>query len=109
MSFQPFNNVLNPWYFMYQPVSYRLHGRMGTREELKSLIKTCRSKGVRLYADAVINHMTGGGNDVNPDHRNPNAGCTTWGAKNSSLPNGSSPMYTQDFVYSCSKVTGKQP
>jgi alpha-amylase len=26
MSNQPFNNILNPWYFMYQPVSYRLQG-----------------------------------------------------------------------------------
>ena len=38
-----------------------------------------------MYADAVINHMTGGGNDANPNHRNPDAGCATWGIKNSSL------------------------
>ena len=24
MSFEPFNNDVNPWYFAYQPVSYRL-------------------------------------------------------------------------------------
>ena len=24
MSSEPFQNVLNPWYFMYQPVFYRL-------------------------------------------------------------------------------------
>ena len=28
------------------------------------MIDTCRAAGVRVYADAVINHMTGGGNDV---------------------------------------------
>jgi len=106
MSYEPFNGVLNPWYFMYQPVSYRLQGRMGTRDELRKMIKTCRGQGVRLYADAVVNHMTGNGNDVNPEHRNPQAGCTKWGAKNSSLADGASPMYTQGYVYSCNKRTG---
>ncbi len=70
MSTEPFQNVLNPWYFMYQPVSYRLQGRMGTRDDLRQLITTCRSLGVRIYADAVVNHMTGGGNDANTQHRN---------------------------------------
>jgi alpha-amylase len=64
MSAQPFNDVLNPWYFMYQPVSYNLDGRAGTREEMKSLIKTCRSLGVRIYVDAILNHFTGAGNDM---------------------------------------------
>lgn len=53
---------------MYQPVSYKLDGRMGTREELISLINTCRSHGLRIYVDAVLNHMTGAGNDLH-DHR----------------------------------------
>lgn len=46
----------------YQPVSYRLHSRMGTRTELRAMIQTCRSAGVRVYADAVVNHMVGQGN-----------------------------------------------
>ena len=96
---------------MYQPVSYRLQGRMGSRDDLRNLIYTCRQLGVRLYADAVINHMTGGGNDMNIDHRNPNAGCTHWPNKTSSLElynnlTGSSPFYNQDFTYQCSNVTG---
>ncbi len=49
MSTQPFENTMNPWYFMYQPVSYKLDGRAGTREELQSLIDKCRSLGVRIY------------------------------------------------------------
>lgn len=68
---------------MYQPWSYRLGGRMGTRDELRAAVHTCRSLGVRAYADAVINHMVGGGNDANPHHRDTN--CVYWGAKNSSL------------------------
>lgn len=38
MSLQPYENVMNPWYFMYQPVSYRLDGRMGTLSDLRSLV-----------------------------------------------------------------------
>ena len=118
MSFQPFENALNPWYFCYQPVSYRLHGRMGTRDDLREAIQTCRRFGVRVYADAAINHMSGGGNDANTKHRNPNAGCATWGAKTSSLEvnnintaisDGPSPYYTQNFVYTEGSYTGKPP
>ena len=32
-------------YFMYQPVSYKLDGRAGTREDLTNLINTCRKFG----------------------------------------------------------------
>lgn len=118
MSLETFSNDLNPWYFAYQPVSYRLQGRMGTRDDLRTAIQTCRSLGVRVYADAVINHMTGGGNDANPHHRNPNANCAPWGTKNSSLSmnslgnaiaDGPSPMYTQSYVYTEGSYTGKPP
>jgi alpha-amylase len=114
MSQEPFSGDLNPWYFAYQPVSYRLQGRMGSRDQLRKAINTCRSLGVRMYADAVVNHMTGGGNDANPNHRNPNAGCAAWGIKNSSLVTstgsaGPSPMYTQCYVYTESPNTGKPP
>lgn len=109
MSSEPFQNFLNPWYFMYQPVSYRLQGRMGTRDDLRKMIHTCRSLGVRVYADAVVNHMSGGGNDANPHHRNPGAGCAYWGNKTSSMQGGHSPFYTQSFTYTVGKHTGKQP
>lgn len=109
MSFEPFNNIMNPWYFMYQPVSYRLQGRMGTRDDLRKMINTCRANGVRIYADAVVNHMTGGGNDANLLHRNPDAGCTKWGSKTSSMKGGHSPFYTQNYVYSTGNHTGQPP
>ena len=64
MSDEAFRDQLNPWYFMYQPVSYKLDGRLGTRDDFRNMIKTCRSKGVRVYADAVINHMTYNGMDL---------------------------------------------
>ena len=28
---------LNPWWFLYQPVSYRLHSRMGDRKQLRNM------------------------------------------------------------------------
>jgi alpha-amylase len=52
------------------------------------MILTCRKHGVRVYADAVINHMSGGGNDAHHYHRNGNGGhCDKWGAKNGTAGN----------------------
>jgi len=56
-----------------------------------------------------VNHMAGGGNDANPAHRNPGAGCATWGNKTSSMAGGHSPSYTQSFTYTTGKRTGVQP
>lgn len=98
MSDQPFQDELNPWSFMFQPVSYRLQGRMGSRTVLRKMIKTCRSLGVRVYADAVVNHMTGAGNDAQ-EHRNNNGACTTWPAKQSSAEDTQSPFYTASWTY----------
>jgi alpha-amylase len=100
------NGVLNPWYFMYQPVSYRLSGRSGSRAQLRSMIQTCRKFGVRVYADAVMNHMTGGGNDIQQHHNPSGSACVTWGAKNST---DYSPYFTQDFNFNNSVYTAQHP
>lgn len=82
-------------------------GRNGNREQLKDMIRTCRAAGVRVYADAVVNHMTGGGNDIWDSHRNGNGGyCAYWGAKSST---GDSPFFTQDFMYVNSNNTNAHP
>lgn len=62
-------------------------------------------------ADAVVNHMTGGGNDANPKHRISQGGtnCNTWGAKGTSAGNTSSPYYTQDYAYTLGEKTGLPP
>ncbi len=92
----------------YQPVSYNLDGRMGTREDLRRLIQTCRGYGVRVYIDAVLNHFTGAGNDMYK-HRNPN-GCVQWGNKTSSAPpERQSPFYTHAFTYQENPNTGIDP
>ena len=33
------------------------------------MINSCRQKGVRIYTNAVIDHMAGDGNDMYLDHR----------------------------------------
>jgi alpha-amylase len=81
---------------------------MGTREELQSLINTCRSLGVRVYVDMVLNHMVGAGNDL-LEHRNPN-GCVKWGNKTSSAPEDrASPFYTHAYTYQYNPNTGEPP
>lgn len=48
-----------PWWQRYQPVSYLIESRSGTREEFADMVARCKSVGVDIYADAVINHMAG--------------------------------------------------
>lgn len=104
----PQNGELNPWWFYYQPVSYKLAGRGGTREELREMIQACRGVGVRVYADAVVNHMSGGGNDV-LDHRNGGSDyCSHWGGK-STTGESPSPYFTHNWTYEKSDNTGLVP
>ncbi|MFJ5122751.1 carbohydrate-binding module family 20 domain-containing protein [Kitasatospora sp. NPDC088548] len=48
------------WWTSYQPVSYRIAGRLGDRTAFKSMIDTCHAAGVKVIADSVINHMSAG-------------------------------------------------
>ncbi|GGZ10381.1 carbohydrate-binding module family 20 domain-containing protein [Streptomyces poonensis] len=48
------------WWTSYQPVSYKIAGRLGDRAAFKSMIDTCHAAGVKVVADAVINHMSAG-------------------------------------------------
>ena len=70
------------------------------------MINTCREKGVRVYADAVINHMSGNGNDMYADHRNNAGSCVHWGPKAGS---DGSPWWTTGWQYENNKYTGKRP
>lgn len=47
------------WWASYQPVSYQLESRLGTRDEFADMVQRCTAAGVEVIADAVINHMTG--------------------------------------------------
>ncbi|MDR7278484.1 carbohydrate-binding module family 20 domain-containing protein [Catenuloplanes atrovinosus] len=54
----------HPWWEVYQPVSYKLTSRLGTRAEFAAMVTACHDAGVRVYADAVINHMAGANNTL---------------------------------------------
>ena len=45
------------WWTRYQPVSYLVESRSGTREEFADMVARCKAAGVAVYADAIINHM----------------------------------------------------
>jgi alpha-amylase len=55
------DTILHPWWEVYQAVDYHLTSRMGSEADFRSMVRTCRSAGVKVYVDAVINHMTGQG------------------------------------------------
>lgn len=48
------------WWTSYQPVSYKIAGRLGDRSSFANMVSTCHSAGVKVVADSVINHMSAG-------------------------------------------------
>lgn len=48
------------WWTSYQPVSYRIAGRLGDQAAFKRMVDTCHTAGVKVIADAVVNHMSAG-------------------------------------------------
>ncbi|MGW1837428.1 alpha-amylase [Streptomyces sp. NPDC002067] len=48
------------WWTSYQPVSYKIAGRLGDRDAFAAMTKACHAAGVKVIADAVINHMSSG-------------------------------------------------
>ena len=48
------------WWTSYQPVSYRIAGRLGDRAQFRNMVNTCHAAGVGVVVDSVINHMTAG-------------------------------------------------
>jgi alpha-amylase len=50
------------WWDVYQPVGYDINSRMGTEAQYRAMTTACHNAGVKVYADAVINHMAGTNN-----------------------------------------------
>lgn len=50
-----------PWYEDYQPVSYQLKSRRGNAEQFANMVSACNQAGVKVYVDAILNHMSGSG------------------------------------------------
>ncbi|MFI7211451.1 carbohydrate-binding module family 20 domain-containing protein [Micromonospora maritima] len=53
---------VHPWFEVYQPVSYKLDSRFGNRQQFAAMVTACHAAGVRVYVDAVVNHMAGTNN-----------------------------------------------
>lgn len=47
-----------PWWERYQPVSFVLVTRSGNQAAFVDMTRRCNAVGVRIYVDAVINHMS---------------------------------------------------
>ena len=94
---------LNPWWYGTQFVSFKYECRSGNPKQFKKIITRCRAANVRVYAEIVINHTTGDGNDMNPIHYN-EKDCGTWGPKTGS---GGSPFYTKAYQITNNYYTGK--
>lgn len=48
---------IKEWWMSYQPVDFKIGNVFGTKEDLINLCRKCNEIGLRVYADAVINHM----------------------------------------------------
>jgi alpha-amylase len=51
------NSPYRPWWQRYQPASYKLVSRSGNEQEFINMVNRCNKAGVRIYVDAIINHM----------------------------------------------------
>ncbi|MFD4572703.1 alpha-amylase family protein [Streptomyces sp. NPDC058417] len=48
------------WWTSYQPVSYKIAGRLGDRTAFRDMVNTCHAAGVKVVVDTVVNHMSAG-------------------------------------------------
>ncbi|MCX5269541.1 alpha-amylase family protein [Streptomyces sp. NBC_00199] len=48
------------WWTSYQPVSYKIAGRLGDRTAFRNMVNTCHAAGVKVVVDTVVNHMAAG-------------------------------------------------
>jgi alpha-amylase len=57
----PAEHIQGPqWWTSYQPVSYKIAGRLGDRAAFQSMVNTCHAAGVKVVVDTVVNHMSAG-------------------------------------------------
>lgn len=48
------------WWTSYQPVSYKIAGRLGDRTAFQNMVNTCHAAGLKVVVDTVVNHMSAG-------------------------------------------------
>ncbi|MGC5016572.1 carbohydrate-binding module family 20 domain-containing protein [Streptosporangium sp. DT93] len=49
------------WWDVYQPARYTLTSKFGNETAFRNMVDACHAAGVKVHADAVVNHMTGQG------------------------------------------------
>jgi len=77
------------WWARYQPVSYKIESRSGTREEFRQMVERCDAVGVSIVADLIINHTATRADD------GPGVAGTEWSVSHH-------PMYSpQDYHPEC--------
>ena len=57
----PWSPQHQPWWSRYQVVSYQIASRSGDRREFADMVTRCKTAGVGIYVDAIVNHTTGVG------------------------------------------------
>lgn len=94
------------WWTRYQPVSYKLVSRSGDEAAFRDMVQRCHNAGVKIYADAVINHTA----DMVPG---PGVGGTVYGRKNHpTIPFGAGDYHgdcdinTSDYYSDAGRVFG---
>lgn len=68
------------WWDVYQPADYTIGGRLGTESQFASMVEACHAAGVKVYVDAVLNHMAAGdgGTDTSYDGQSFDSGTLTY-------------------------------
>ena len=96
---------LNPWWYFFQTVSYKLKTRLGDKKQLINMIYKCRKVKIRVYSEVVINNMVVDGNDEYKEHKNNNCDFVH-GHKGGSA---GSPFWTLKGIYENNPITNKPP
>ena len=96
---------LNPWWYFYQPVSYKLKSRLGDKTQLINMINKCRKVKIRIYSEVVINNMVVDGNDEYKEHKNYDC-YVDHGPKRGSA---GSPFWTMNGIFGNNQITNKSP
>ncbi|KAF2880634.1 hypothetical protein ILUMI_25528 [Ignelater luminosus] len=103
----------HPWWERYQPVSYKLTTRSGDEKDFLDMTTRCNAVGIRIYVDAIINHMTGGqvnqtgtgGNPSDPvNQKYPGVPYSSWDFNPVCSINGEDYQKNPDRVRNCQLV-----
>lgn len=75
------------WYYVYQPSGTGIGNKViGTEAEIKAMTEEAHKHGIRIIADAVINHFTSDWNAVESGWKNSNNFHSDWGNCGASGP-----------------------